>query len=160
MNEIRRNESSIEDTSLPNSIIRTISELYLCALMSNLHLSKKITDFMEVPKPGFWIIEVSSISARRKEIGNSEAIVRFICFYQKDDEDVKYCTETIEGEFLVWDNCRFYCLLPYNLDWDSQPKPELVKANLDWAKEAIKKHDLEKDIEPSEKLFFSKDKAF
>lgn len=154
MNNVTRNESSIENTSLPNSIIRTISELYLCALASELPLSKKVIDFMKVPKPGFWIAERTSISGHRKEIGNSEAIVRFICFCQEDGGDVVYCTETIDGEFLSWGNCNFYCLLPYNFDWDSQAS--LTQANLDWAKEAIKRHNLEKDLEPNERLFFSR----
>lgn len=109
---------------------------------------------MEVPKPGFWIVERTSLFGRRKEVGNSEAIVRFICFYQQEGGDVVYCTETIDGEFLSWGNCKFYCLLPYNFDWDSQSS--LEKANLDWAKEAIIRHNLEKDLEQNERLFFSR----
>src|SRR4028119_1316259 len=77
------NDKSIENTSLPNSIIRTISEMYFSVLKDESPLGKKIADFVRVPKPGFWMIEKSSISGRRKEVGNSEAIVRFICFYQK-----------------------------------------------------------------------------
>jgi hypothetical protein len=151
--EIKAMESSIEKTSLPNSIIRTISELYLCALGCESPLSKKVIDFMKVPKPGFWIAERTSLSGRRKEIGNSKAIVRFICFFQEKCGDIIYCTETIDGKFLSWENCNFYCLLPHNFDWDSQSS--LTETNLDWAKKAIKRHNLEKDLEPNERLFFS-----
>lgn len=146
------NAKSIENTSLPNSIIRTVSEMYLSVLKDESPLGRKVADFVRDPKPGFWIIEKSSISGRRKEVGNSEAIVRFICFYQKNDEDIIYCTETIEGEFLTWGNCSFYCLLPYNFDWDSQS--ELVRTNLDWTKSAIVRHKLKADLEPDERLFF------
>jgi hypothetical protein len=149
------NNKSIENTSLPNSIIRTISEMYLSVLKDESSLGKKVADFVRVPKPGFWMIEKSSISGRRKEVGNSEAIVRFICFYQKNDEDIIYCTETIEGEFLTWGNCSFYCLLPYNFDWDSEL--ELARTNLDWAKAAIARHDLEAELEPGERLFFERE---
>ena len=155
MNNITRNESSIEKTSLPNSVIRTISELFLCALGRESPFSKKVIDFMFAPKPGFWMIERTSISGRRKEIGNSDAIVRFICFFQEEGGDIVYCTETIDGEFLSWGNCEFYCLLPYNFEWESQSS--LTEANLDWAKEAIVRHSLEKDLEPNERLFFERE---
>jgi hypothetical protein len=148
------NDKSIENTSLPNSIIRTISEMYLSVLKDESPLGKKVANFIKIPKPGFWMIEKSNISGARKEVGNSEAIVRFICFYQKNDEDIIYCTETIEGEFLTWGNCSFYCLLPYNFDWDSES--ELARANLNWAKSAITRHKLEPELEQGERLFFGR----
>lgn len=144
----------MENTSLPNSLIRTITELHFLSLGNSSCLSQKVVDFMSIPKPGFWMIEVSSIAGQRKEVGNSSAIIRFICYYRKNGEDIRYCTETIEGELLIWENCRFYCLLPYNFDWSSEV--ELVQANLDWAENSIKKHGLSENLDIEEQLFFNK----
>lgn len=127
----------------------------MCALGRESLLNKKVIDFMETPKPGFWMIERTSVSGARKEVGNSDAIVRFICYYQKEDEDITYCTETIEGEFLTWENCRFHCLLPYNFDWESQLI--LAKTNLDWAEKAVIRHNLKEGLKPNERLFFERE---
>jgi len=127
----------MENTSLPNSLIRTITELRYFSLSNS---SNEVVDFMSVLKPGFWMIETSSFSERRKEVGNSSAIVRFICFCKEDGGGDQYFTETIEGEFLPWENCDFLCLLPYDFSYGSQSN--LAQTNLAWAQEAITRHGL------------------
>jgi len=140
----------MKNTSLPNSLIRTITELRYLSLSNS---SNEVADFMSVPKPGYWMIETSSFSERRKETGNSSAIVRFICFCKEDGGGYQYFTETIEGEFLPWENCEFLCLLPYNFNYGSQST--LAQTNLAWAKDAITRHGLS-DLAGEARLFFEK----
>ena len=146
----------MENTSLPNSLLQTITELNY-AYLGILSQERKgeIADFMAVIKPGFWMIETSSFSERRKEVGNSSAIVRFICFCKEDGGGYQYFTETIEGEFLPWENCDFLCLLPYDFHDGSESKSALPQANLAWAKEAIARHGLV-DLAGGARLFFEK----
>ena len=140
----------MENTSLPNSLIRTITELRYLSLSNS---SNEVADFMSFPKPGFWVIETSSFSERHREIGNASAIARFICFCKEDDGGYQYFTETTEGEVLTWENCDFLCLLPY--DFNNGSQSNLTQTNLAWAKEAIARHGLV-GLAGGARLFFEK----
>lgn len=73
----------MKDTNLPSALVKTISSLRLTALIGKESANQKaLIKETNRLRPGFWLVEISSITERRKEYGCFSSIVRLICFYQ------------------------------------------------------------------------------
>lgn len=152
----------MKNTNLASVLVKTICALEIEVRRGkNTPYSQALIEETETIRPGFWLVERSSIFERRKEFGCFGSIVRFICFYQvRPAAELEYCCEDSDGNFIKWDNCDFITLINHDYiispssDWDRNINKERIANNLDWAKEAVVRHKLPESLEGEETIFY------